>query len=216
MKLTTIVVSLALTSSPAFADISVGVGYSFFTKAGNGTWYQNEYDHQLNMQSPSVTIRNDFKLFSQDMSVGYMYEGKVSSYALAKASDNAYYAHSAYPMSHWYGSGDTQGFFLSNRQHYKDWYVSLGLMMYRSTWEVTIPDWYGCTDAKCLIPTTTPLSIKAVHRAIWKTMPMLNIGYNFDKKTSVEFGIYPADCSGDEFPAVYRTGLFNITVMKGF
>lgn len=200
-----------LVPSIASAQVVAGLGVSVFAKAGNGTWFQNEYPHELDMRSPSATLRYDMDNFS----VGYMYVGKVTSHALAKASDAAYAANSPYPLSTWHGSGDTQGLFASHRQRWTDnFYTTLGLMAYRSTWEVDIPDWVPATDAATLIP-GTPRPLHVQHRTVWRTYPMLGVGYQ-SGRMAVELSLLPADAQGDEFPAVYRSVAGNVSVLYEF
>ena len=202
---------LSVTPS-AHAELVAGIGTSVFAKAGNGTWFQNEYLHELNMRSTSATLRYDFG----DNSIGYMYVGKVTSSALAKASDQAYNMGKPYPLSQWYGSGDTQGLFASHRFTSGNWYATLGLMAYRSTWEVDIPDWRPCVDwqTQCYVA-DTPRPLHVQHKTVWRTYPMAGAGYQ-NGKWAAELNVLPADAQGDEFPAVYRSVAGNFSILRKF
>jgi len=198
-----ILLFLLFSSYAQAGNFTLGVGYSHFQKAPSGNWYDEKYSHDLNMDSPSATIRYDF----DDISVGYMYTGKVTSNALARASDSAYSANSPYPLSSFYGTGHSEGFFLSKRFG-SEYYFSGGLMVYRSTWEMVVPDFRPTIDSP-------PQYLKVDHKPSWMILPMVGLGYT-KGKYALELNLIPVKTYGDEYPAIYRGYATNLSVLYKF
>ncbi len=182
----------------AHAETVVSVGVTQFHAAPNGIWYQEAFDHKLNMTSPSFQI--EYK--NGPYSIGYLHAGRVSSYAKATASDANYDLQTntcvgkCWPMSTWYGKGDVQGISLMYTKQYGNVFIEGGVLISRPTWTMTIPDWRGCE-------TCEPRYLQVVHNPKLIPLPMFGIGYKFgDYK--IKYKLIPTNATGDDWPAVYR------------
>lgn len=200
----TLIALLMLCSAAQAGDFALGLGVSVFDKQPNGIWYQKGLPETWENRSPSATIRYDF---SRDFSIGYQYTGHVTSHALVKADEPHYWQNLSYPLSNLYGSGRSEGFFATGR-YGDNFYLTYGAMVYRSTWDVYIPDHYDSA-------TSLPRPANYHHKPNWRVMPMGGVGYR-KGDYSFEMNTLPVRCFGDEYPAIYQNYALNLSVLRRF
>src|SRR5436190_5761030 len=215
-----------LTMSAAHADIrpEIGLGFTQFEHAGNGIWWQEEFDHKLTLQSPSIELgmTGDIKPWL-GWRAGYKYLGRVKSDALALSIDPVYDQYRAdkspkdyKPSGHlgrWEGDGYVHGVYLSLTPSYRindnvNVVLEAGAYVYKSTWNMHVTEWQPCLE--CGLQ-----NIFVSHRAHWKADAFYGAGVKF-KNSSLMFNAYPSDSGGDDFPAVYGNRAMTITYRQGF
>ena len=200
-----LLVLLTFFSTLVHSEVEVGVGVSSFTKNSNGFWYQDGFDHTLKMNYPNISIGGNWSVHPNlNVRLGYQYLGKVTSTALASASDENYAQwqqgkEKIWPLSRWNGSGDVQGLYLTLNPSYRYGpYVfqgEVGGWLYRPTWEVDIPDWIAN-------PEDTPHHVYVSHKTRAQYSMIYGFGVSRDNWT-LSYTYRQATASGDEYPAVY-------------
>lgn len=219
-----LLIFLTLLSISAFAEVEIGVGVTHFQHADNGTWWQEEFAHDLTMNSPSFSIGIKNKLKENVLGfervnyrVGYEYLGRAKSYALASASDEdywgcRYHTETCWPLSHWYGVGDVQGLYATVQPEIDMGKYSIffegGISAYYSRWKVDIPDWRPTREGPVI-------SITAQHKAIWQYTYIVGLGVR-SGPWSVAYTVRRAEALGDEFPAIYSHQAHNLSLRYSF
>lgn len=197
---------------PAHAlEAELGLGISRFTLAANGTWYQdgNAYDVNLNSPAFAVGLRSDRDL-GWGWRAGYEYLGRVTSKALASASDDDYFSgRNAWPLSHWNGSGTVQGVYGGVLYRLQRWGIAIepeaGMYLYRPTWEMHIPDWRACQ-------TCTPQPVHVRHDA--GVQGTWYAGVALGPFSVRYYGL--VDANGDQWPAIYDGPVWQVQVRVCF
>jgi len=194
--------------------ITIYAGVTDFNITPNGIWYQEAFQHKISRRSPSIGF--DYILGNGDkwqFGVGYLYVGKVSSYAEAVADDANYDLKTntcvgkCLPLSHWYGQGNVQQISFFTRSNYGYWFADIGVSVYRPSWSVDIPDYRPYNEI--------PEVYKRVdHIPRIEALPTFAIGYRQDK-IIVKLSIVPTVAHGD-WPAIYRGVSPNLSVGYSF
>lgn len=212
---------LALYSPKASAGdwkIDLGVGYTDFREPDNGVWYQEEFPHTLDTQSPNAYIGLAYPLSDKlTLTAGYQYYGDFSSYALASSSDLNYAAYQAgeediWPLSTWIGDGRSQALKIGLEYEWRqNWLVSGGLMGVFTEWTMHVPDWRcatsRCSDA-CLADfegayPSSPRSLTVRHDSSAELSGYIGAGYKIteDLRVMGELFYLPQK---NEYPAMAR------------
>ena len=178
----------------ALLSLELAVGYSNFSHQPDGVWYQEPFPHTLVTRSPNFAIGAATK----DYRFGYEYFGRVTTSALATASDADYNlngANAKWPLSHWYGEGKVEGLYASKLWHDGNFFLETGVYVYRPTWSMTIPDWRPCE-------TCPPQYLKVTHDPKFNASPILGIGYMSEGHVFT-LNIRQTQTRGDQWPAFY-------------
>lgn len=221
-----ILILAALLLSPlCAAEVELGTGLTRFGSAPNGTWYQEEFDHKLQLDSPSLSVGVRYKLADNlvvidriNLRAGYEYLGRVKSSALATASDEDYATcrydtSTCWPLSHWYGVGDVQGLYVTLQPEIDigggyALFAEAGVSLYRSAWQVDIPDWRPTREGP-------EQSITAVHKTRWERTSVVGVGVRHGA-WSLAYTQRNARATGDEFPAAYEGTAHNVSLRYAF
>ena len=192
------------------ADIEVSGGMSKFGKGPNGIWYQDGFPYSLKLRSESVSVGGKWQLSDRShFRAGYLYLGRVSSAALATASDENYAPEQpnhcngeCWPLSNWYGHGRVNGLYAG---YVRDLYKPLGLAVeggvyaYLATWQMRIPDWRHTKDDP-----GQPLTV--THKTYPYATPYIGVGVG-----PVWVTYYPwISAQGDGWPSVYKGGTYRV------
>lgn len=204
-----ITVACLLLAGYAMADeAAIDVGVTRFSQAGNGTWYQNGFTHDLSLVSPSVSLKYYTAKSASGWQIGggYDYIGKAGSSALAVPVDSNYSEHSAnhcngacLPLSHWYGEGEVDSLFVAVRKNFGHWFIEPELYASRPTWTENIPDWRNCT----ITPYGSPINVTVTHAHKIMYDPALAAGYRWSE-WSLILKVVPTHANGDGVPAIYK------------
>lgn len=185
-------------------EVVVAGGVTFHNSQPDGTWYQGAFDHTLKTDVPAVSVK--WFTDSRDgwqYGVGYTFLGKVTSTAIATASDANYNTTTnscngaCWPLSHWYGTGYVHGLTLTAKKTFSNHlFLEGGLFVNQPKWSVHIPDWIACE-------TCVPQDVTATHNAKVQYTPTVSAGYDFGK-WFMQVSIHQTAALGDEFPAIYK------------
>jgi hypothetical protein len=184
--------------------VTVSAGWTHFTKAKDGRWYDEKYPHHLGLNSPAVKIRYDTaRTGNWQFGAGAEYLGHTYSKATAIGWDWNYNPATqqcvgkCLPRSHWYGTGDIWGAEVTARRYVGDhFFVEGGMTAYRATWHMHVPDWYAT-------PTSAPRDIRASHDAVWDHSPMVGLGWSDDEWTVALTVQQTIAARHDKAPAIY-------------
>lgn len=196
-------------ASSAAATWEASVGITRFDSQPNGIWYQQgaTTPYKLDLTSPAISIGvTDRFAGGLRWRVGAMHLGKARSTAIATASDADYATRACggnpcWPLSHWHGEGSVSGLYAALNPEHRLGPVTLvgeiGLMLYRPTWIMTIPDWRPCRDCP-------PQYLQVVHHPRWQPGLTAGIGVRLSNRLTVMLNRVTATASGDEWPAIYK------------
>lgn len=142
----------------ALMCLQIGLGVSHANPQDCGIWYMcgRQYPHALSLNSPSVSVGGE----SRNWRVGYEYSGRFGSEARAIATIDPTLipcAPRCYPLSTWHGSGKVEGVYVQYVVHSGPWSAEAGPWVYRTTWEVDIPDYTNyatCSGTHTYLSTT--------------------------------------------------------------
>lgn len=198
-----ILVFLIFISSFAYSSIELSLGATKFGQVPDGIWYQEKFEHHLDLTSLSRSIG----ISGDSWRTGYLWLGKSSSNSLAVAADNNYNSKNpptycngkCWPLSHWYGSGDVDGFYLGKAYALSEYKYEIGAYAYRPRWKTNIPDWVSCETCK-------PQPILVSHDSKVQFTPYVGLGYNKFWLTIFT----DISARGDKTPAIYGNVAFNI------
>ena len=156
-KLLLVLVTLGLFSTSVNSlELDVGVGYTLTKQPANGLWYQEEFDHKLEKNSPSFNIGLRFNPIEKvDLVVGYQHLGSFSSYAKASSSDMNYEEwrrgeSEIWPLATWEGSGRVHGIYSKIQYNFKHFFITGGGFYHVSEYKMEITDWRCASrDGRC-------------------------------------------------------------------
>ena len=189
-------------------DFEAGVGASTFDDHGNGTWYQEGFDHTLKLKSPALMVgltgeATNWLRWHAD----YVYVGTVSSNALATPVDSNYNQQthacngSCVAMSRFVGGGNLNGVKLTLEPHfdYRGWQfgAEFGPFIYRPTWRETVYNWVpgpGVEPSTIEVKTNQSIHVGAVVGA--------SVSY---KRLSVVYNHFFATARGTQFPPIWKS-----------
>jgi hypothetical protein len=133
-------------SAWAHVQLELGAGVSHAGIRSNGTWYQQGLPYTLKTESPALEINLRWQIKPNlDLVTGVVDLGRYSSDSLDNPSDAAYAAHVSLPLAHYVGSGRLWGLQVLLEHRWGDrWQVGVkgGLILYRESWRMDVPDWY--------------------------------------------------------------------------
>jgi hypothetical protein len=125
-------------------DGEFSIGETVFQKQENGYWYQDGFQHTLNMESPSVALGITDKFYNHfRYHMGYRYLGHVSTIAQCMGSDALYAVYqktgnNPLKLGTYYGNGSVnQLYFTAGPEfNFGDWHTGIegGLIVYQATW----------------------------------------------------------------------------------
>lgn len=174
-----------------YFDIEIGrVSYKAI---GDGVWYQESFEHVLDMKSVSYSVNGRYPIKSWlDVRLGFFDLGKVSSNAYATQWDRDYDMSSHVCLStcekpaQFIGEGSVKGFSLSLQPTYRmgDWsfFGEIGLIKAKVTWSMKVKsdeatgkwEWWDC--GHCSVDT-------------WTTGQKFGLGVSF-KSISFVFSLF--------------------------
>lgn len=160
--------------------LQIALGASHFTTGPDGVWYQSEFAHTIHTESATAAIG----LSGDNWRAGYQYLGRVTSTALASASDSDH----NWPLSHFDGHGYVDGL-------YAAWvprWIEIGAYAYRARWQEHIPDWRHCADC-------APVDLTVTHRPTWDITPYVGVHYG---PVAITYR-HDIRARSDAWPAVY-------------
>lgn len=149
---------LAMTPFAASAattfELSAGQGYAQAQSDGN--WYQQRFPHELNLESPAVSIGMRTDLSPRiALHAGAYWFGENSSHAMAVTHDDLYAknsvsgCHAECPrLATFQGRGNTWGLHALVEFHTTgatQFGFMAGPILYHTKWTETIPDWFPTT-----------------------------------------------------------------------
>lgn len=181
-----LILSLLLTSLTASAvELDIGIGYTRTAMPANGLWYQKEFKHSIDRDSPSAHIGLRFQATDNiNLIIGYKYLGEFSSDAMASSSDHNYYAfqrgeEDIWPLARWEGKGNVQGIYGTGEYNFKHFFVTAGFFYHSSTWKMEITNWRcdsrpaSCEEAYEGAPYSDPMPLTV------RGGDDYNLGYTF-------------------------------------
>lgn len=183
--------------------VSIGVTHAYLQSSG--TWWQQEFEHSLPKDVPSVGIRYDKRNGENGWGVGYMFVGRFRSTAKAIASDWYYNdwdkkSPPTYPLSTWIGDEQVHAAFLVARHYNGKAYFEAGPVLTYSRWTMHIPDWRHCIDPACKVAgDPQPLTVGRPKQ--WHFEIVTAAGYQITQNLGVSLSFYPTHISG-EFPGI--------------
>ena len=132
-------------SCPVMAmDGEVSLGGTNFGKQPNGYWYQDGFQHTLNMSSPSASVGITNTFYDRyRYHIGYKYLGRVSTTAQCMDSDPLYAVfqktgQNPLKLGTFNGSGAVNELYFTAGPefHFGDWHIGAeaGLSIYQATW----------------------------------------------------------------------------------
>jgi hypothetical protein len=193
------------------AEFEMSVGKSTFQVQRDGTWYQQPFQHEIDLTSSAWAIGMTGKLSdSIRWRAGYAYLGTVSSNAQAVTSDAAYAKYGANaglysPMYTWIGTGQVREVYatIAPELHRGLWTYSFeaGYAIYYPTWHERIYEGWGIYPAD--------------HKTRFEITPIIgfSIGY---RKTSMVLSFQSVNAAGDEYPAVYKGVVKTLSMRQKF
>lgn len=131
-------------------EIDLGLGYTFTEKPPNTLWYQEEFKHSIDSNSPNYQIGLRFNPWNNIyVTTGYKYLGKFSieaDHIAGGDNDAAYHAWrkgaDRPPLSHLKGSGKAHGVYLKAEYHFEHIFFTGGVWGHKTEWEVSAPNSY--------------------------------------------------------------------------
>jgi hypothetical protein len=145
MKL--LIALLMLPLSVSALDLELGCGQTLYEKPGNGEWFQKEFEHSMDMRATSCHAAVVYAYSDTiDLRLGYVDLGKISTSALASASDELYAdfqrgAEDIGELSNWFGEGRSRGVVGTIDYRFKWVTVRAGVWYHKSAWKMHVPDW---------------------------------------------------------------------------
>ena len=142
---------LAVTCPPAkAAHIEVGLGYSQARTQGNGVWYQQGFQHTLDLQSPilllgvTAPVNQHLSWHIDAVDLGSYSVNSQDTPNDANYSGNGYTGN-ALPLANYIGSGSVYGLAATLQAHTSGaWQfgVQAGPFAYHEQWSLAVPNWY--------------------------------------------------------------------------
>ena len=197
-----LIVLLFSTTASAW-QFEAGIGQTTYNPVANGTWYQDGFQHTLNLKHSSfmlgVTGRvNSWLIWHTD----YEYLGRASENSWDTPSDANYNPSTpnhcngpCLPLANYVGHGRVQGVALTLAPEYrlKDGlrvFANIGPFLYRSTWHEAVYNWFGQT-------------VYLNHHTRWQIGAKLGVGIR-GRHIGLEYDWYPSlHTTGDSIPALY-------------
>ena len=158
------------------ASVEVGAGVAQARTQGNGIWYQDGFQHTLDLRSPVVMlgIKGDL---SQHFAwhVNAVDLGSYSVNSQDTPNDANYsgdgYTGNALPLANYVGSGSVYGIAATLQAHTAGaWQfgVDAGPFVYHASWSLSVPNWYPSQQiAKGVFEATGPVDPVATSDAHW-------------------------------------------------
>lgn len=175
-------------------QFEAGIGGTAYNKSGDGIWYQDAFQHKLELTAPAVKFGVTGDLFTRPRwgvawHADYVWLGTVHTQAMATPSDANYDTHTkscvgpCWPLANYLGSGHDAGFTLTVEPYYNigPWRVGVevGPYIHRYSWAVDVISWLPSADA-------APSNIHVDNKPRWMLGATAGISASY-KNFSVEY-----------------------------
>jgi hypothetical protein len=158
------------------ASVEVGAGVAQARTQGNGVWYQEGFQHSLNLHSPAFLLgvtgdlTPDIAWHVDAISLGSYSVDSQDTPNDANYSGSGYRGN-ALPLAHYMGSGSVYGIAATIQAHTQGkWQfgVQAGPFLYHSDWTLAVPNWYPSAEtAPGVFVQTGPISPINVSQSQW-------------------------------------------------
>lgn len=135
------------------AQIEVGAGIAQSDTHGDGTWYQDAFQHQLDLRSPAfmVGLTGAFsEHFAWHLDAVSLGRYSVDSWDTPSDADYSAYEHGSghhLPLVHILGSGSVYGVAATLEAHTQHFGVEAGPFLYHASWNLSVPNWQAQTGS---------------------------------------------------------------------
>lgn len=203
-------VLLAIVSQSAVSgSLEVGIGATWFNTHDTGTWYQREFEHDLDLRSAALSVGWNAGTYR----IGYQYLGRYAADALVIPVDAEYDRYrvsglQTMPLTYIRGSGEIHGLY-AMRQTAGRVFVEYGLYLYRPTWRLEVFDRRPCFD--CAPHKTFAIE----HGKRWIATPVIGVGMHVGQRR-VAINIRRPNTSGDAVPSVANRWAANVELRGNF
>lgn len=184
-----IVVQIFCLTTASAGQLDVEVGRTYFGRQEDGTWYQQRFEHTLDVEDRFLGLGYRSQINdSWDWRIGYADLGKTSSNALA--TTEADYASGCTgapycPMYRFEGHGRVHGFSLTAVQSGDGLFTELGIYVFKPTWTVHVTPMDG----------SNPEGMDYRHIPKWQLSSRLGFGYR-NKNTELLVTHYLVEAKG--------------------
>jgi hypothetical protein len=199
--------------SQAF-EIEAGIGFTQFKRNVNGTWYQEAFPYELDLNSVawSIGVSHKFNGWPR-IRAEFVDLGDASAFALAVPNDHNYNPNDnscnvkCLPLATYKSSGDVRGVALSVAPEFKistyTGYLELGAYFFKPRYKAVVTGIiYG--NAHGEYPEGMPTNYAYVkHDANVEAVYFIGAGV---RHGNVDVGVryYPVEAPNDDVPAIYR------------
>lgn len=194
-------------------DFEMGGGITRFKRAQNGTWYQEAFYHELELESHywSVGVSHKFPGYPR-MRLEFVNLGTASADAYAVPNDYNYSTNTntcnvkCLPLAHYMSKGDVRGVAITaapewNLGSYK-LYLEGGIYIFRPRYWATVTNvHYGSAEGE--IWSTSPATVTIRHDADIQSSWVVGAGVSY-KNVDLTLRIFDVGANDDDVPAVYR------------
>ena len=214
MKLLLILLLLPLPASAL--DLELGCGQTLYEHPTNGVWYQEEFEHDINMQATSCHIAFVFEYSEKiDLRFGYADLGEITTSALASASDELYADfqrgnEDIGALSSWIGEGISHGLIGTIDYKFKWVTVRAGAFYHKSEWKMHVPDWRVIRNTEEGYTFSEPQSITVRAEEDYKLGYVLGLVKEFNSVV-IAAELFDVKGGGAYFPAQRGTAI-NINI----
>ena len=225
MKTAFCIVFLFISTMSHAADFEAGIGFTQFKRSQNGTWYQEAFPYDLDLNSVgwSIGVSHKFTGWPR-VRAEFIDLGDASAWALAVPNDYNYHTSDnscnvkCLPLATYKSSGDVRGVALSVAPEYKfgayTTYAEIGLYFFKPRYKAVVTGIiYGSSTGD--YPEDTPVRTAYIkHDANIEITYLVGAGI---RHGNIDVGIryYPVEAPNDDVPAVYR-GATTVTMRLAF
>ena len=214
MKLLLLLLLLPLSANAL--NLELGCGQTLYEKPANGEWYQEEFEHDIDMKATSCHVAFVFEYSDKiDLRLGYTDLGEVTTSAVASASDELYADfqqgnEDIGALSNWYGEGRSHGLMGTIDYKFKWVTVRAGVWYHKSEWKMHVPDWRVIRKAEEGYTFGDPQSITVRAEEDYKLGYVLGLVKEFNKVV-IAAELFEVKGGGSYFPAQRGTAV-NINI----
>ena len=216
---TAIAAALAAAAFSAHAaQIEIGAGQAKYQTLGNGTWYQDGFEHTLNLKSTAfmVGLTGDATRHVA-WHLDYVYLGRASVDSWDTPVDANYAPQNAnhcdgecLPLVHVQGSGTVQGIAATLEPHITvsgfRFGVEAGPFLFFPSWSMSVPNWVTATGNRG----NTDWQSTAAGNLYWQSgyRPQIGgvVGFSIERGAwGLRYRHYFDKTQGGAFPAIWRS-----------
>lgn len=200
------------------ASLEVGAGAARYEPLGNGIWYQEGFEHKLDLQSPAFMVGATGDLTpGVAWHVDYVYLGRASVDSWDTPVDANYAPQNAnhcngacLPLVHVQGAGTVQGIAATLEPHVdlSGWRfgVEAGPFLFFPTWSMSVPNWVAATGNRG----NTDWQSTADGNLYWQSgyRPQIGgvVGLSIQRGAwGLSYRHYFDKTQGGAFPAIWRS-----------